>query len=117
MAELGPEYIASMREALSSFYDDVGSFTQDQGGRPAHGSQADTERATFPKPESLITTWSIATLLIESGGEHVTAFVKTITEPMEPIACWTCSPSGTPSPHGRMCACGARQIMPSIGRP
>jgi hypothetical protein len=90
MAELGPEYIASMREALSSFYDGVGSFTQDQGGRPAPGSQADTERATFPKPESLITTWSIATLLIESGGEHVTAFVKTITEPMEPIACWTC---------------------------
>ena len=29
-------------------------------------------------------------MLIESGGEHMTAFVKTITNPVEPIACWTC---------------------------
>ena len=29
-------------------------------------------------------------MLIESGGEHLNAFVRTITEPMLPIACWTC---------------------------
>ena len=29
-------------------------------------------------------------LLIESGGEHLTAFVKTFSELLEPIARWTC---------------------------
>lgn len=33
---------------------------------------------------------AIASFLIESVGEHVTAFLKTITEPVESIACWTC---------------------------
>ena len=29
-------------------------------------------------------------MLVESGGQHMTAFVKTITEPMEPIVSFTC---------------------------
>ena len=31
-----------------------------------------------------------ATPLIESGYEHVTAFIDTITEPMQVVATWTC---------------------------
>jgi len=90
MAELGPDYIANLREALSIFYADLGKFYKDQANAPGPTSQAANEQATFQRPESLVTAWSIATLLIESGGEHVTAFVKTITEPVEPIAAWTC---------------------------
>ncbi len=33
---------------------------------------------------------SISLLLIEAGGEHLPAFVKTLSEPMEPIARWPC---------------------------
>ena len=90
MSELGSEYLATMRGALSRFYDEIRDFHTDHGLNPVPGSPAVTEQATFPRPESLVTARSITATLIESGGEHVTAFVKTVTEPMEPIACWTC---------------------------
>ena len=82
MSELGPEYLATMRKALSHFYDEIRNFHTDQGLDPAPGSPAVTEQAASPRPESLVTARSIATVLIESGGEHVAAFVKTITEPI-----------------------------------
>lgn len=95
MAKLVPDYVTSLREALSSFYDEVRKFNEDQGDGPAPSSQAANEQAESqcPEsqcPESLVSAWAIATPLIESGGEHVTAFVKMITEPIEPIACWIC---------------------------
>ena len=83
MSELGPDYLPAMREALSRFCNEMRSFHADQSLDPAPGSPAVNECATAPRPESLVTAWSITTMLIESGGEHVTAFVKTITEPME----------------------------------
>ena len=90
MSELGPDYLPVMREALSRFCDEIRSFHADHGNDLTPGSPAVHEKAVSPRPESLVTAWCIAAQLIESGGEHVTAFVKTITEPMEPIACWTC---------------------------
>ena len=90
MSALKPQYLPAMREALSGFYDEIRNFHTGQGLDPAPGSPAVSEQAAFPRPESLVTAWSIATQLIESSGEHVTAFVKMITAPMEPIACWTC---------------------------
>jgi hypothetical protein len=79
-----------MRDALFGFYDALGRFTQEHGFKYTDASQAATELASMSSSESLVTGMSIANHLIESGGEHVTAFAKTITEPMEPIACWTC---------------------------
>ena len=90
MSELGPDYLPVMREALSRFCDEIRRFDADHGLYPVPGSPAVNEQAASPRTESLATAWSKATLLIESGREHVTAFVKTITEPMELIACWTC---------------------------
>ena len=90
MSELKQHYLPAMREALSSFYDEIRSFHADHGLTLAPGSMAMTEHAASPHPESLVTAWSIATILIDSGSEHVTAFVKTITEPMETVACLTC---------------------------
>ena len=70
MSELGPDYLPEMREALSRFCNEIRSFHTAQGLDPAPGSPAVNEHATAP--------------LIESGGEHVTAFVKMITKPTEP---------------------------------
>ena len=88
--ERGPDYLPVMREALSRFCDEIKSFDADHGNDLTPGSPAVHEKAVSPRPESLVTAWCRAGVLIESGGEHVTAFVKTITEPMELIACWTC---------------------------
>ena len=90
MAGIEIDYIAKMRDALFGFYDALGRFTQEHGFKYTDASQAATELASMSSSESLVTGMSIANHLIESGGEHVTAFAKTITEPMEPIACWTC---------------------------
>jgi hypothetical protein len=109
MADLGADYLATMRGALSGFYAAVADFRKDQGYGPAPSSQAAGEQATFARPGSLVTAWSAAFQLIESGGEHLTAFVKTVTEPMEPIACWTCVRSMLES-----CAIAAWLLDPDI---
>lgn len=90
MAMTGTEFVISLRGALTRLRDEFAAFMRSQGGEPAAGSQAAAERAAYPRPESLYTVSAIGAMLLESVAEHVTAFVKTITEPVEPIACWTC---------------------------
>jgi len=109
MDELGRDYVDSLREALDDLFHGVGDFYRDNGVDPAADSQATIEQAAFPRPQSLVSASSIATFLIESGGEHVSAFVKSITEPMEPIACWTCVRSMLES-----CALAAWLLEPGI---
>jgi hypothetical protein len=86
----GNEYVALLRKTLTRFHDEAGRFMQSQDIDPLPGSVAANERATYPRAESLFTVSGIVGLLIEAVGEHFTAFIKTITEPVEPIACWTC---------------------------
>lgn len=90
MAELGVDYIERMREALVGFYRQAGDFLRSQGPLPTSTSQANQEMATAPRPESITTALGLATQLLEASSEHVTAFVKTVTEPVDTIACWTC---------------------------
>lgn len=109
MSKLGPDYLPVMREELPRFCDEIRSFHADHGNDLAPGSPAVHEQAVSPCPESLVTAWCMAAQLIELGGEHVTVFVKTITEPMEPIACWTCVRSMLES-----CALASWLLDPSI---
>jgi len=102
-------YIDKMRISLLEFIVQVGEFSNSYDRKPAASSQFAAEQATFPSPESLETTLSMAIPLIESGSQHVTAFVKTVTEPMEPIACWTCVRSMLES-----CALAAWLLDPTI---
>lgn len=102
-------YIEGMREGLTSFHDEVGKFLESQGHDPAVGSQAETEHRTYMRGESIVTAWSIGIMLIEFGGDHLTAFVKHATEPVEVIACWTCVRSMLES-----CALSAWLFDPSI---
>src|SRR5262249_32723059 len=90
MPTTGNEFVEVLRNSLTRFRDEAERFVSDQGLEPVAGSAAAIERPTYARPQSPLTVAGIATLLIESVGEHVTAFVKTITEPVEPIACWTC---------------------------
>lgn len=109
MSSFPPEYVATLREALSTFHAEAARLVQDHGSIPAPGSKAETEQATGARPVSIVSAWSLGTQLIEFGGEHLTAFVKTITEPMEVIACWTCVRSMLES-----CALSAWLLDPAI---
>jgi hypothetical protein len=84
------EYLASMREGLTGFCDEASEFFQSQGMGPKPGSQAVTEQAACDRPESIVTAQSLGLTLLESSSEHVMQFVKTVTEPVQTIACWTC---------------------------
>ena len=90
MPLFGPEQIPVVREALMLLYRVIPSLRGEIGGRPVPGSPYANELSLSRRKESLDTARSISLMLIESGGEHMTAFVKMLTEPMEPIACWTC---------------------------
>ncbi len=90
MVQLSADFIPRLRGVLSVLCVEMARFQTGQGDSPAEGSKAARERTGFQRPESLVSAWSAAAQLIESGQDHMTAFVKTITEPMDPIACWTC---------------------------
>lgn len=84
------EVFLKLRGALTHLDKEVGAYMQSQGIDPAPGSQAATERTTYPRAESLYTVSAIGSMLLESVGEHVSLLIKGMTEPIEPLACWTC---------------------------
>ena len=90
MSPSGPEPIPVVREALMSLYRVVPSLRGEIDGPAIPGSPYANELSVARRKESLDSARSISLLLMESGGEHMTAFVKMLTEPIEPIACWTC---------------------------
>ena len=90
MSHFGYKHLPVIREALTALYGGVDALSEPIVGAPLLGSPFDKELSASQRKESLVSAWSMAVTLIESGGEHMRAFVKTITEPMLPIACWTC---------------------------
>lgn len=83
----------SMRSALAALRDDVAAFVNAAGAAPNGKSQARAEIRGFPRPESIQTAHSQGVLLVEVVADQLTAFLKTITEPVETIAPWTCTRS------------------------
>ncbi len=109
MPDLDEDHIATIRGAITELYDGTAKLFSTHGNQPAHDSLADKEIRESPRPESIITACSIATQLIEYSGEHLTTFVKILTEPIEPLATWTCVRSMLES-----CALSAWMTDPSI---
>lgn len=103
------DYVVQMRKGLSQFHTEAAQFILSNGSKPLPGSQALTEQAAYPRSESILSAYSVGTMLIGYGGEHLTAFVKTITEPVELIASYTCVRSMLES-----CSLAAWLLDPSI---
>lgn len=87
---IGKEYISEMRKALDEFCDEIHRFHVEQGSNWANDSPAAKEVGGSKGAASLVTAWSHAALLIESGSEHLSSFIHAVEEPVQPIACWTC---------------------------
>ena len=109
MPIFGPEHLPVVRKALTSLYYGIPPICGPLDGPPVPGSPYGNELSGSRRRQSLDTARTISLMLIESGGEHMTAFIKTITEPMEPIACWTCIRSML-----EPCARAAWMLDPSI---
>lgn len=82
--------LAALRGALMGLHEGFSAFVNSQGILPTSQSQAHLEEDHFLHPESIQTVVAQANQLIEVAGDHLTAFVKTITAPMETLAPWTC---------------------------
>jgi len=77
-------------EALIRLHGVFSTFVNSQGILPKVDSPAHAEQQGIEHPESIRTVVAQVNQLIEVAGDHLTAFVKTITEPVETIAPWTC---------------------------
>ena len=84
-----PERAKLIKEVLMGLYDGIVALNNQRTPHQEPGSMADKEQADVKWTHTITTGCSIATLMVESGGEHLTLFGKTITEPVEPLACWT----------------------------
>ena len=83
------ELFLRLRNGLTRLDKEVSDFVASQSHDPTPGSQAATERATYQRAESLYTVSAIATVLLDSVGEHVNLLVKAMTEPINTFGCWT----------------------------
>jgi hypothetical protein len=84
------EYVATMRQWLTYFHEQSASFIADYGGLPKPHSQVLTEQSNYPDPEKVVSACALGMQLIEFGSDHLSAFVKITTEPIEQVAAWTC---------------------------
>jgi hypothetical protein len=89
MARSQVEYVASVRAALTGLYDGFVSLRASEPPHQAKGSLADVEQSDPKWAQDALNACTAGFSLLESGGEHITAFVKNVTEPVETIACWT----------------------------
>jgi hypothetical protein len=91
--DLSPEEFVRMRDALSTLRDETAEYIQPYLSRAAPGSRADIEAKECARPESAHTLRGQAFILVEVSADQLTALVKTVTEPVETIAPWTCTRS------------------------
>src|SRR5215469_13492301 len=89
MSFLTRDDVISMREALNALHDEVGRFLESHGNRPAPGSKLAAEMTVF-RADEVMCAYLHGSLLIQIVADQLTALTKTITEPVQTIAPWTC---------------------------
>ena len=110
MPVFGDDHLHMIRCALTILYGGVAPLRGEIDGDPVSGSPFASELSAARRRASLGTARSIAAMLLESGGEHMMAFVSSIRAPMLPIACWTSIRSML-----EPCARAAWMLDPGIG--
>lgn len=90
MGRLGVSEFANLRDALAELRDELARHVAPYGHTPVSGSLAEQELQTFSRAESLHTAHSQAWMLLEVTADQLTAFLKTVSEPLETIAPYTC---------------------------
>jgi hypothetical protein len=71
-------------------HDSLGQLTDRQGIEPVANSKAYLELHSYQNPETVMTAYSQGSMLNEVSADQLIAFTKTITEPAQSIAPWTC---------------------------
>src|SRR5687768_9940331 len=90
MGPLAVSEFAKLRAGLAEMRDELALHVAPYGHTPVSGSIAELELQTFPRAESVHTAQSQAWMLLEVAADQLTAFLKTVSEPLETIAPYTC---------------------------
>jgi hypothetical protein len=104
-----PIPIPDMRGGFADFLDRIHEIGNESNNEPSAGSQALMEFADSGLHEQLKNAWSIGSLLLQHGFDHISAFIKLIDEPIDPIASATNTRSMLES-----CAISAWLLDPAI---
>ena len=83
-------HIPRMRESLDSLRKDIADFHADLGVDWCPDSRAAVEFSQAKIPDLVTTNWSSSFFLIELGFEHLSSLIRTMEEPLCPLACGTC---------------------------
>jgi hypothetical protein len=90
MGKVTVDDVTRMVQALVNLHDKTGRILDGYGHDPSPGSQAADELNEFDNPEFIRVAYAQANMLMEGAADHLTAFVKTVTEPVQTVAPWTC---------------------------
>jgi len=84
------EMARSMLDAIPSLHDAIASFFNDHLGKSFPHAPAVAEIAAFPYPNITRNAYSQGAVLVDVAADHLMAFSKTLTEPVETFAPWVC---------------------------
>lgn len=90
MSDIPADALFRTRDALERFHVEAGAYMRRQGLLPLVGSPAQVEHGDFSREESIRTLIGQISMLVEIGADQLTAFIKTISEPLETVAPWVC---------------------------
>jgi hypothetical protein len=82
------EMAKSMLDAIPALHDEVGAYCNTHLGKPFPNAPAVAEMVAFRDPEIIGTAYSQGSILVEVAVDHLMAFTKTMTEPVETFAPW-----------------------------
>lgn len=109
MNAFNPTYIITLRANITYFLDGSAQLFKMNDGKPMIGSTAAYELSQSMRPELILTALSTAQFLIDYSSEQLSLFVKSLHEPIESLAAWTCVRSMLES-----CALAAWMVDPDI---
>lgn len=90
MFQVTLEEVGKMRSGLEQLRHDLAQFLQASGYSPNRDSKAAKELAESSPSDFLHTVQCQGAFQNEIAADHLTAFLKTLAEPVETIAPWTC---------------------------
>ena len=82
--------ITDVLKGLENYLTELARFWNEYDPMPLTNSPAATESAFFSEPDLLNSAYSQANLLLEGSADHLMALIKTLTEPAECFAPWSC---------------------------
>jgi hypothetical protein len=79
-----------MRAAIDELLERTSIYIESCADNPIKGSTLDQELASASRPESITTALTLGDLALEFAADHLAAFARLLSEPVETMACFTC---------------------------